>query len=109
MSTDWQFPGSRWWKCDLHLHSPASYDFKNRETVTPEEWVTAVVSQGLEIVDVRQGPTTSESSYIYGYHNGGSFPGWVFAGDADWFVTHLDVSRAQAEEAAAVLARALAS
>lgn len=52
MSKDWQFPGSRWWKCDLHLHTPASYDFKNRETITPEEWVSAALSQGLEIVAV---------------------------------------------------------
>ena len=50
----------------------------------------AATGQGLQIVDVRGGPTATEASYIYGYHLGGSFPGWTFAGDADWFVTHLD-------------------
>jgi hypothetical protein len=50
----------------------------------------AATGQGLEIFDIRQGPTVSESSYIYGYFTGGSFPGWYFAGDADWFVNFLD-------------------
>ena len=49
----------------------------------------AATGQGLQIVDVRQGPTTSESSYIYGYYYGGSFPGWAYS-DADWFIYHLD-------------------
>ncbi len=47
--------------------------------------------QGMEILDISDGPTTEEDSFIYGWHGGqGSFPGWQFAGDADWFVSHLD-------------------
>lgn len=50
----------------------------------------AATGQGLQIVDVTGGPTTEEDSFIYGWHSSGSFPGWQFAGDADWFVKHLD-------------------
>ena len=28
MNASWNWPGSRWWRVDLHTHSPASYDFK---------------------------------------------------------------------------------
>ena len=50
----------------------------------------AATGQGLEIVNVRNGPTATEASYIYGSHQSGAFPGWQFAGDADWFVRYLD-------------------
>lgn len=52
MRKEWPWPGSRWWKCDLHLHTPESYDFEDRETVTPEQWVAAALDKGLEVVAV---------------------------------------------------------
>lgn len=52
MGKEWPWPGSRWWKCDLHLHTPESYDFEDRETVTPEQWVAAALGKGLEVVAV---------------------------------------------------------
>jgi energy-coupling factor transporter ATP-binding protein EcfA2 len=52
MSTRWTWPGSRWWKCDLHLHTPESYDFVERETVAAEAWISAAQAQGLEVVAV---------------------------------------------------------
>ncbi len=48
MSTVWNWPGARWWKCDFHLHSPAS----DGEDVTPEEWLQATVDAELDAVAV---------------------------------------------------------
>ena len=46
-----QFKGARWFKCDLHLHTPASECFKDK-TVTAEQWVQAVLDAGLNCVAV---------------------------------------------------------
>lgn len=45
------FPGSRWWKCDLHTHTPASYDFTDK-TASAADWVTASRAAGLDAVAV---------------------------------------------------------
>lgn len=34
MSQPWDWPGSRWWKVDLHCHTSASYDFEGE----PDDW-----------------------------------------------------------------------
>jgi DNA repair ATPase RecN len=50
MSASWNWPGSRWWRIDLHAHSPASYDFKpdaDREAKDWAAWVSAAKSAGL--------------------------------------------------------------
>ncbi len=41
----------RWYKADLHLHSPASRDYEE-PGVTYLEWLRKVVDQGLEIVAI---------------------------------------------------------
>lgn len=46
-----QFKGTRWYKTDLHLHTPASKCFKDQE-VTPEQWVERCIEQGLSVVAV---------------------------------------------------------
>lgn len=43
--------GTKWYKCDLHLHTPASKCFKD-QTVTPEQWVQAALDKGLNCVAV---------------------------------------------------------
>ncbi len=50
-TTEKTIPGSRWWKCDLHVHTPASYDFVD-STASPEEWVQAAIGAGVEAVAV---------------------------------------------------------
>lgn len=45
------FKGSRWFKCDLHLHTTASNCFQDR-TVTPAQWVQRALDQGLDCVAV---------------------------------------------------------
>jgi hypothetical protein len=52
MGLDWKWSGSRWWKCDLHIHTPASHDFVGRENITPEQWVAAAKQAGLHAVAV---------------------------------------------------------
>ena len=53
MSASWNWPGSRWWRVDLHTHSPASYDFKPDADRTAKDWaawVSAAKSAGLDAV-----------------------------------------------------------
>ncbi len=55
MSTSWNWPGSRWWRVDLHTHSPASHDFKpETDRTTPDwrRWVKAVRDAGLDAVAI---------------------------------------------------------
>ena len=51
MSTSWNWPGSRWWRIDLHTHSPASHDFRPEpDRANPDwtRWVQAVRAAGLD-------------------------------------------------------------
>jgi PHP family Zn ribbon phosphoesterase len=45
------FKGTRWFKCDLHLHTPASMCFEDK-TVTPEQWIEKAIEKGLNCVAV---------------------------------------------------------
>jgi len=58
MSTEWNWPGARWWKFDFHTHTPASDDygkgpdqarFKSR---TPEEWLLDYMRGGIDCVAI---------------------------------------------------------
>lgn len=42
--------GNKWFKTDLHLHSPESVCFKKRNEVTAEMWVQKCLDEGLECV-----------------------------------------------------------
>lgn len=52
MNVAWDWPGSRWWKCDLHLHSPGSYDFTNRDNVEASHWTDDARHNELDAVAV---------------------------------------------------------
>jgi predicted metal-dependent phosphoesterase TrpH len=45
------FKGTRWFKCDLHLHTPASKCFEDK-TATAEQWVEKAIEKGLNCVAV---------------------------------------------------------
>lgn len=45
------YKGSRWFKCDLHLHTPASQCFSDK-AVTAKQWVERAIEQGLDCVAV---------------------------------------------------------
>ncbi|MFE3847257.1 TrlF family AAA-like ATPase [Flavobacterium sp. LB3P45] len=46
-----QYKGTRWFKCDLHLHTTASACFQE-QTITAEAWVNRAIEQGLNCVAV---------------------------------------------------------
>lgn len=55
MSADWAWPGSRWWRLDLHAHSPASVDFKPEADRDAKDWVAwtnAACDAGLHAIAV---------------------------------------------------------
>lgn len=43
--------GSRWFRCDFHVHSPKSGDYKSM-TDTPEMWLQAAIDAGLDCVAI---------------------------------------------------------
>lgn len=45
------YKGARWYKCDFHLHTPASHCFKDK-TVTPEQWINRVKELHLNCVAI---------------------------------------------------------
>lgn len=46
-----KFKGARWFKCDLHLHTPASQCFEDR-SVLAKQWVDRAIKEGLDCVAV---------------------------------------------------------
>ncbi|SDT56365.1 hypothetical protein SAMN05444162_4997 [Paenibacillaceae bacterium GAS479] len=46
-----EYRGTRWYKCDLHLHTPASKCFKDKN-VSAQDWVQRCLDQGLKCVAV---------------------------------------------------------
>ena len=54
----WPYPGARWWKCDLHAHTPASADYgkgRNQERlrqITPREWLLCFMRARIDCVAV---------------------------------------------------------
>jgi len=51
MSNPISYKGTRWFKCDLHLHTTASKCFLN-QIVTPKQWVQRAIEKGLNCVAV---------------------------------------------------------
>lgn len=51
MASHINFKGTRWLKCDLHLHTTESNCFKD-QTVTPEQWIQRAIEQGLDCIAV---------------------------------------------------------
>ena len=55
---DWQYPGARWWKFDLHTHTPASRDtYWHRrqgcaDRLTAEQWLQRFTASGIDCVAI---------------------------------------------------------
>lgn len=77
VATTWDWPGARWWRCDLHLHSPASWDFTDRDA-TPEDWIAASREAGLDVVAVTDHDSGGWVDKLRGAHGEGDPV--VFAG-----------------------------
>lgn len=55
MESAWKWPGSRWWRVDLHAHSPGSHDFKADGTPVADQahrWIESARDAGLDAVAV---------------------------------------------------------
>ena len=55
MSASWDWPGSRWWRVDLHCHSPVSHDSQPDRASSPPDWigwVEAARDAGLHVVAI---------------------------------------------------------
>lgn len=58
-STDWPYPGSRWWKFDFHTHTPASKDttgwqraIGTPDELTAETWLLKFMAAEIDCVAV---------------------------------------------------------
>ncbi len=45
-------PGSRWWRFDLHNHSPASGDYRGDKSITPQAWLLDYMRSGIDAVAI---------------------------------------------------------
>ena len=55
MGGTWNWPGSRWWRVDLHTHSPASFDFgsqRDRENPDWERWLESARDAGIDAIAI---------------------------------------------------------
>ena len=54
----WSYPGARWWKVDLHTHTPCSQDtywFKTRDELgplTPQQWLQRFMDADIDCVAI---------------------------------------------------------
>lgn len=51
MNPNITYKGTRWYKCDLHLHTTASKCFEDKK-ITAEQWVKKAIERGLNCVAV---------------------------------------------------------
>ena len=54
MNGDWVWPGSRWWRVDLHVHSPESHDVDAEQDNDPDwlGWIEAARDAGLDAIAI---------------------------------------------------------
>ena len=67
MSKSWDWPGSRWWRVDLHAHTPASHDFETKAVrENPEwiRWVKAACAAGVDAIAVTDHNTAAGISEL---------------------------------------------
>ena len=65
MPEPWNWPGSRWWRVDLHAHSPASHDFKDdRNNPDWDRWVSAFQECGIDAAAVTDHNTAEGISHL---------------------------------------------
>ena len=67
MGGSWDWPGSRWWRFDLHAHSPASYDFRDlskEDACAWTKWLTAVRDSGIEAIAITDHNTAEAVAHL---------------------------------------------
>ena len=51
-ASSWSYPGARWRKFDFHTHTPASSDYPDPDTVTPQDWLLGFMRAGIDCVAI---------------------------------------------------------
>ena len=51
MSNEVKYVGTKWQKCDFHLHTMQSDCFSDK-TVTPTQWVEEAINKGLNCIAI---------------------------------------------------------
>ena len=67
MNASWDWPGSRWWRVDLHAHSPASYEFgchSHREDPDWKRWITAARDAGIQAIAITDHNTAEAVKHL---------------------------------------------
>ena len=66
MGEVWTGPGSRWWRIDLHAHTPASSDFRREgaDSRVWHGWIEAAASAHLDAVGITDHNTAAAISEI---------------------------------------------
>ena len=67
MKTLWDWPGSRWWRVDLHAHSPESYDFgsqEDRENPDWTRWIKSARDSGIQAVGITDHNTAEAIDHL---------------------------------------------
>ena len=58
LDQDWPYPGARWWKFDLHTHTPASLDTSwhgqqgSGNRLTADQWLQRFMDAGIDCVAI---------------------------------------------------------
>lgn len=66
------WPGAKWWRVDVHTHTPASYDFRPAGEPTEESlrsWLTAAERSGLDAVFVTDHNTAAAIDALQAVRN----------------------------------------
>ena len=69
VSDDWSWPGSRWWRVDLHAHSQSSHDFRpesDRLAQDWDAWISSTTTAGLHAVAVTDHNTPDGIPHVQG-------------------------------------------
>ena len=104
MSTTWEWPGSHWWRVDLHAHTPASYDFNSQSAGEDPDWpgwITAAHDAGIQAIAITDhntaeavGPLQEAAAQIEGAPV--LFPGVELTASGGWhLLVLLDPKRKQ--------------
>lgn len=46
------YPGAKWWKCDLHIHTQASHDTPDLQDIPLDTWLLGVMGTGVDVIAI---------------------------------------------------------
>ena len=67
MTAAWDWPGAKWWRVDLHAHSPASHDFRGQTAQGDEGWILWLESArdaGIQAIAVTDHNTADAVTHL---------------------------------------------